>query len=149
MRIPVCVHFFPWNRAPGLTALKSILRELPDATVVIDHFSNMNVLAGPPDYGIDALLRDVAGFPGVYLKFTTIPLARLHASGIDAAPIIARVVELFGVKRVMWGSDIAQTAGSYEYMVGLARRAVRLLDRASQGQVLEGSARAVYGGRWK
>ena len=146
---PVCVHFFPWNRAEGLTALKSILEEIPDLTVVIDHFSNMDTKSGPPDYGIDALLRDVAAFPGVHTKFTTIPLGRLQEAGIDAAPIVARVVELFGAQRVMWGSDITQSPGTYDYMADLGRRAVAFLDEEQRRQVLEGSVRAVYGKNWR
>jgi len=148
MRIPVCVHFFPWNRSAGLAALNSILSELPEMTVVIDHFSNMNVQAGPPHYGVDSLLGDVAAFPGVYIKFTTIPLGRLHAEGRDAAPVLARVLDLFTPERTMWGTDITQTAGTYNYMVGLARAAVRLLDRTQQRQLLEDSVRNVYGSRW-
>lgn len=146
--VPVCVHFFPWNRAGGLTALKSILSELPRLKVVIDHFSNMNVQAGPPDYGVDGLLTEVAQFAGVCVKFTTIPLGRLQAAGIDAAPIIARVVALFGAARIMWGSDITQTAGTYEYMVDLGRKAVRLLDAPTQQALLAGTAQTLYGARW-
>jgi len=146
--VPVCVHFFPWNRTAGLAALKSILTELPRLKVVVDHFSNMNVQAGPPDFGVDRLLTDVAQFEGVHVKFTTIPLGRLQAAGIDAAPIIARVTALFGAARIMWGSDITQTPGTYAYMVDLGRKAVRLLDGATQQALLAGTAQAIYGTRW-
>ena len=145
---PVCVHFFPWNRIEGLTCLKSILDEMPDLTVVVDHFSNMDSRSGPPDYGVDKLLTDVAAFPGVRTKFTTIPLGRLHDAGIDAAPIVARVVKLFDANRVMWGSDITQSPGTYDHMVGLARDAVTQLAKAQRDQVLEGAVRAVYGANW-
>jgi L-fuconolactonase len=148
LSVPVCVHFFPWNRTAGLTALKAILTELPQARVVIDHFSNMSVLGGAPDYGVDGLLGDVAQFAGVNTKFTTIPLGKLATAGVDAAPIVARVVALFGAKRILWGSDISQTAGTYDYMVDLARRAVRLLSPAFQQELLSGTADALYGGRW-
>jgi L-fuconolactonase len=148
LEVPVCVHFFPWNRTAGLTALKAILTELPTLRVVIDHFSNMNVQAGPPEFGVDGLLREVAQFPGVHTKFTTIPLGRLEAAGIDAAPIIARVVELFGPQRVMWGSDITQTPGTYDYMVNLGRKAVRSLSAPAQQALLAGTAHALYGANW-
>ena len=148
LRVPVCVHFFPWNRTAGLTALKAILTTFPDLIVVIDHLSNMNVQAGPPDYGVDALLSEVAAFTGVYVKFTTIPLGRLHTAGVDAAPILARVSQLFGPQRMMWGTDITQTPGTYEYMVGLARHVVRAFDETERMQLTEGSVRAVYGSKW-
>ncbi len=147
--VPVCVHFFPWNRTGGLAALRSILIELPRVQVVIDHFSNMNWQAGPPDYGVDPLLAAVARFAGVHVKFTTIPLGRIQAAGVDAAAIVARVIGLFGAERIMWGSDITQTPGTYEYMVDLGRKAVRQLDGPTRQALLAGTARAVYGARWR
>ncbi len=128
--------------------MKSILDEMPDITVVIDHFSNMDSKSGAPDYGVDKLLSDVAAFPGVALKFTTIPLGRLHDAGIDGAPVVERVVELFGADRVMWGSDITQSPGTYDYMADLGRLSVSLLDDAHKSRILEGTVRAVYGKNW-
>lgn len=143
--IPVCVHLFPWNRRAGLEALRQILGELPRVRVVIDHFSNMNVQAGAPDFGVDAPLSALAEFASVSLKFTTIPLGRLDAAGIDAAPILARVIALFGAERVMWGSDVGQSQGTYEYMVDLAKRAVRDLTASQQEWVLARAGSSVYG----
>jgi L-fuconolactonase len=144
--VPVCVHFFRWNREAGLPALKAVLEEFRDVTVVVDHFSNMACEAGPPDHGLDAIFRAVADFPRVSTKFTTLPLGGLKAQGVDAAPVVRRVVEVFGAERVMWGSDIAQSKGAYDWMVGLGSDAARLLSQDERAQVLGGAAQAVYGG---
>jgi predicted TIM-barrel fold metal-dependent hydrolase len=122
-----------------------VLERFPDTTVVIDHFSNMVAEAGPPDHGVDQLLLDVAAFPKVYTKFTTIPLGGLKAAGIDAAPVVARVVQAFGAHRVMWGSDIAQSPGTYAEMVQLGLDAVRTLGDTERADVLYGATAAVYG----
>jgi L-fuconolactonase len=145
LQVPVCVHFFRWNRAAGLAALQGILATLPRVTVVIDHFSNMVWQSGPPDYGVDEPLLEVAKFPNVYTKFTTLPLGQLEKEGVAAGPIVARVIETFGARRVMWGSDITQSQGTYAYMVGLANRAVAALDETQRNQVLYGSVNDVYG----
>jgi L-fuconolactonase len=145
LQVPVCVHFFRWNREAGLTALKRILDSLSRVTVVIDHFSNMVWQSGPPDYGVDQPLLRVAEFPNVYTKFTTLPLGQLEKEGVAAVPIMARVIETFGARRVMWGSDITQSPGTYAYMVGLANRAVAALDETQRNQVLHGSVNDVYG----
>jgi L-fuconolactonase len=58
---------------------------------------------------------------------------------------VARVIETFGARRVMWGSDITQSQGTYAYMVGLANRAVAALDATQRNQVLYGSVNDVYG----
>jgi L-fuconolactonase len=145
--VPVCVHFFRWNRDVGLLALRKILEQLPDLTVVIDHFSNMAVQSGPPHFGLDEPLLELTRFPNVYTKFTTVPLGQLDKAGTDVAPIVARVVAAFGAKRVMWGSDITQSKGSYAYMVGLANRATASLNETDRNQVLYESANGVYGSK--
>lgn len=146
--IPACVHFFPWNRIEGLARLHDILTALPHLKVVVDHFSNMDVNAGAPDYGLDEALARLADFAGVAVKYTTIPLGRLDKAGVDAASIVKRVVDHFGADRVMWGSDVSQSPGSYDYMAELARRSVAALDAVQQDQVLKGTASALYGRNW-
>jgi L-fuconolactonase len=145
LRVPMCVHFFRWNRTPGLIALKGILQAFPDLVVVIDHFSNLVWQSGPPDYGVDGLLREVAGFPNVYTKFTTIPLGQIEAERIDTTAVLARVIQTFGAHRVMWGSDITQSKGTYAHMVELAQRATAALDDEQRRLVLYGAAEVVYG----
>ena len=145
LAVPVCVHFFKWNRIGGLAALKQILDAQPQTTVVIDHFSNMDWAAGAPDFGLDAALLAMAQFPRVYLKFTTIPLGAIAADGKDAAPILARVIQSFGAHRLLWGSDITQSKGSYAQMVELANRATASLTPQQRSQVLFGAAHDVYG----
>ena len=143
--VPVCVHFFRWNRGIGLPALADLLRDFPQTRVVVDHFSNMVSEAGPPDHGVDALLLRVAEFPKVTTKFTTIPLGQLREQKVDSAAVVKRVVQSFGASRVMWGSDIAQSRGSYSYMVELALEAAAGLSEAERAQVLHGATDAVYG----
>ena len=63
-----------------------------------------------------------------------------------AAPVVQRVVQAFGADRVMWGSDIAQSPGSYAEMVGLGLEATRTLGETDRAQVLYGATAAVYGG---
>jgi L-fuconolactonase len=145
LRVPMCVHFFRWNRTQGLIALKHILQTFPDLVVVIDHFSNLVWQSGPPDYGVDELLLELAGFPNVYTKFTTIPLGQIEAERVDTTAVLARVIQAFGAHRVMWGSDITQSKGTYAHMVGLAQRATAALNAEQRQFVLYGTAEAVYG----
>ncbi len=146
--VPVCVHFFPWNRAEGLTRLAALMSEIPGLSVVVDHFAAIKSDAGPPDHGVDELLEAVAAHDGVSVKFTTIPLGRLDGAGIDFKPVVRRVAALFGPSRMMWGSDITQSPGSYAEMVDLGRRAVEQFTAAEQEQILAGTAQRIYGKGW-
>lgn len=146
--VPICVHFFPWNRSTGLSSLKTILEDIAGLEVVIDHFGAIDSDAGPPDHGVDDLLEAVAAFDGVNVKFTTIPLGRLVDCGIDTRPVVRRVMDLFGAQRMMWGSDITQSPGTYDYMVDLGRQAVDGLASAEQDMILSGTAQRIYGKGW-
>lgn len=148
MDVPVCVHFFPWNRTEGLTRLAQILRDIPHLNVVIDHFAAIKSDAGAPDHGVDELLENVAAFGGVNVKFTTIPLGRLQNAGVDARPVVRRVADLFGPERMMWGSDVTQSPGSYGDMVALGRAAVSEFSGGDQELILGGTAMRVYGKGW-
>ncbi|MCW3838317.1 amidohydrolase family protein [Sphingomonas canadensis] len=148
LEAPVCVHLFPWNRAEGLTCLAGILRDIPNVTVVIDHFGAIASDAGPPDHGVDELLEQVAAFDGTTIKFTTIPLGRLDKAGIDYRPVVERVAALFGPDRMMWGSDITQSPGSYAYMADLGRSSVEGFGAREREQILSGTAERVYGRGW-
>lgn len=142
--IPVCMHFFRWNRLAGLRRLQYILARQPDTKVVIDHLSNMDWAVGPPDYGIDEPLRTIAALPNVFLKFTTIPLGAIAASEHAAHAVLARVIEVFGAHRIMWGSDITQSQGTYTQMVQLARGATDALPESHRVQLLRAVALQVY-----
>jgi predicted TIM-barrel fold metal-dependent hydrolase len=141
--LPLCVHLFPWNRSQGLAAIDAGMAAHPDLAVVIDHFSNLPIdPSGQPQ--IDDALRRVAARPNAVLKFTTIPLGRLARDGIEAGPLVTSMAGLFGPDRLIWGSDVAQSAGTYAKMVALGRAAVRHLAPPEQAAILDGNTRRVY-----
>jgi L-fuconolactonase len=144
--VPVCVHFFRFNRLAGLAALERLLRSRPQVRVVVDHLSNLPAESGPPDYGLDPRLLALVKYPRVTLKFTTIPLGALEEQKLDTSAVLERVAREFGTERLMWGSDVTQSKGSYAYMIGLAARATAGLSSAQRRQVLCGTAQAMYGG---
>ena len=115
---------------------------------MIDHFGAIKSDAGAPDHGVDELLEGVAAFDNVNVKFTTIPLGRLEAAGIDTGPVVSRVMDLFGADRMMWGSDITQSPGTYTEMVALGRRAVEGLGSTEQEALLSKTASRIYGKGW-
>jgi len=146
--IPVCVHFFPWNRIAGLTRLSAILKAFPKLNVVVDHLGAISGNDEPPHFGVDALLENLAPFEGVTLKFTTIPLGRLYTSGIGCQPLLRHIADIFGVQRMLWGSDITQSPGSYAHMTLLARQAVSAFKPSEQDELLAGTSRRLYGKAW-
>jgi L-fuconolactonase len=144
--IPVRLHFFRWNRAACLPAVIPLLERFRQTRVVIDHLSNLSAEAGPPDYGLDAALAALIDYGNCYLLLSTINLARLAAGGMAPAPVLERLVAAFGAGRIMWGSDIGQSKGTYAELCGYARAAVSTLTETDRRLVLGGTGRAVYAG---
>jgi predicted TIM-barrel fold metal-dependent hydrolase len=143
--ISVCFHLMRWNRAQCLAGLKEMCMRFPNTKVVVDHFSNLIGEQGAPDYGVDQPLQELVAFPNVYQKFTMINIGKLADLGLPCAPVVRRMVDVFGAGRVMWGSDVAQSKGAYAEMVRLGKDAVALLDETEARHVIHQTASAVYG----
>lgn len=148
-RASVCLHVYRWNRVEAMRALVDVAREFHDVPIIVDHVSNLAAEEGAPNHGIDEALAALVPLANVSFKFTTINYGKLKAAAIDAAPVTSAVVARFGAGRVMWGSDVAQSPGSYAELVQLGTDATAGLDAASRRAVLHDTGLSVYGGKWK
>jgi len=137
---PIGVHLFPSNRASGLEALCHLVARYPTVDVVVDHLAN-GVRPEADDHGIDAPLKALIEAPQVSLKFTAIPLA---AVGNRAAEVLERYVALVGAERMMWGTDVTQSPGSYRDLVALTLAAVSGFREEQRAAMLGGTASRVY-----
>ncbi len=90
---------------------RSLVAELPDLTVVIEHLAGA-VEGMEPPYRMfrEALL--LAGYPNTYIKvpglgeFSPRPSVMRPAFGFDQTPpLIELAYRAFGPRRMMWGSD--------------------------------------------
>lgn len=141
--LSMCLHVYRWNRGDVLRALPAVVRAFPDVPVVLDHLAALEVEGQAPDAESDLLLA-LADAPRVYLKVTTLNFARIVAAGRDPEPLIGWLAEYFGPDRVLWGSDVTQTKGTYDEMWAIARRAVSGLSGPDGEKILGGTAAALY-----
>jgi predicted TIM-barrel fold metal-dependent hydrolase len=89
----------------ALPAVRRRCENFPDTPVVIDHLARIG-LAGPIiDRDIQALCA-LARYPKVKVKVSAFDaLGEKKPPHLDLAPLIKRVHEAFGPKRLMWGTD--------------------------------------------
>jgi predicted TIM-barrel fold metal-dependent hydrolase len=143
--------FAVWERALDLGAhlivtimnhqlphLHRFLEAFPDATLSLDHCAF-------PDPAAPATLFELARYPNLHMKVTThlIDAATEHAG--DPATFMARLVEVFGAERLMWGSDFCQTHDRpYAALVALAHRAFDGLPPAARDAILGGTAARLF-----
>jgi len=143
LKVSVCVHMFQGVRDQALAALETLATRFSHTDIVIDHMSNLRVDA--PDLGFDTYLAALALHKRVYLKFTTINEHRIQAAKADPKAVMARAKEMFGANRLVWGSDLGQSAGSFPDMVGVAKHFVSDFTPEERDDALYHATRQVYG----
>lgn len=160
LQLPVAIIFFVRHLSYNLPALKLIAELFPQLPIVIDHLgvphgSNYEVrwtreqglpapYLGAPDFGIGPGLLALRPCRNVYYKLTGINFERFTDNGVDPAAFVRRFVDEFGADHLMWGSDIGQTQGPYERLVGEIRAATAQLSAEERGWVLSKTATQVY-----
>jgi predicted TIM-barrel fold metal-dependent hydrolase len=99
--LALCVLINP----EALPALRRRCENFPDTPVVIDHFARVG-MAGPVTENDTQALCALAGYQRVKVKVSAFyALGEKKPPHLDLAPLIKRVHEAFGPKRLMWGSD--------------------------------------------
>ncbi len=89
----------------ALPAVQRRCENFPDTPVVIDHFARVG-MAGPVTENDMQALCALARYPRVKVKVSAYyALGEKKPPHLDLAPLIKRVHEAFGPKRLMWGSD--------------------------------------------
>jgi L-fuconolactonase len=160
-RLPVAIIFFHYHLPYALPALGLIAELFPDLPIIVDHVgcghaSTPEVVwgrergydmdaPGAPDYGLEAI-APLAAHRNVSFKLTQINVHRLRDAGISPGALVRRLTDLYGPDRLVWGSDIGQSGGTYQEMAANALEAGSLLDQAEKALFFYGNAAAIYGG---
>ena len=144
LSLAVVVMNTPPGRLPAVVnACVRLAGEHPAVRLVLDQLGWPEP-AGAPEYGIDALHRSLAPVSNVYFKFSSINLQQLAKAGVAAPALLRHVVDVYGADRVMWGSDIGHTPGSYASQVSAGIEAVAQLNAEEQRKVLRDSGLRVF-----
>jgi L-fuconolactonase len=143
LNVPLAVHFSESSQAEGVRLLCGLLEQFPRVRVVLDHVGNPAWHEGPPHYGLGSVV-DLARFDRLFVKFATVNLVRLEAAGVEPQLIMRQLIDTFGARRIMWGSDAPNTPGDYTRMV--QRMCVALADVSEEDQrwIWADTARNLY-----
>lgn len=127
-----------------LHSLDPMCAQHPDTTVVIDHFGHID-MAKPETV---AALTRLARHPNVYVKVSGFyKFGDRKAPYEDLAPMIRRVVDAFGPKRLMWASDLPyqlNNGNTYADAVDLIRNGLKDLSDADRRAILRDTAAGVF-----
>lgn len=129
----------------------TLLERYPSMRVVIDHCMKPRIrdnLDGPHVFQdwADGMSR-LAEQTNAYCKFSGLVTEANDGWGIDdIRPFAGHVLESFGAKRVMWGSDwpVCQLQASYDEWRSLAETLTAHLSEDDQARVFGGTANEFY-----
>lgn len=139
LQIPVCIQI----RADGLPALRNLLTQFPKAIVLLDHFARPELQGGAP-YAAAQSLFDLAQFDNLHFKLTT-HITRDSKLGLaDSASFFKKVVDVFGARRIAWGSNFPANTGSLKDHLNEALDAAQSLSISDQEWIFSKTAHALY-----
>jgi predicted TIM-barrel fold metal-dependent hydrolase len=134
----------------GPDALPSIDRmctKYPDTPVVIDHLARIGSDGSIRDADV-RLLCGLAKHKDVKVKISAFyALGRKQAPYTDLAPLIRRVFEDYGPRRLMWASDCpfqVQNGHSYATSISLIREGLPFLSQEDREWILGRTAASVF-----
>ncbi len=118
-----------------LPLVRTLCALAPDVPIALDHCGFVDLL------GDTSALDALADVPNLYCKVTTTMLEPALHVGRDPRDVLERLCEVFGVDKLMWGSDYPQHHSEpYTSIVDLARHSCSRLSAAEQARFLGGTA---------
>lgn len=119
----------------------------PGQKFVIDHIAKPAIKTGnSPDWQKD--IKAIAEYENVYCKISGMVTEAdwKHWKKEDFTPYIDTVVNAFGTKRIMYGSDwpVCQVAASYGDMLGIVQQYFSRFSAAEQADFFGGNACSFY-----
>lgn len=122
--------------------IESMADRFRSLRIVLDHIF-MPVVTDP-DFGIGAGFRGLAARDNIFVKWTSLNMDIIRERGIAPESVLRRAVDFFGADKVMWGSDIGTSSGTYKEMVRRAIDSTRLLTPEERRKVLHDTGRRVF-----
>lgn len=112
----------------GLPQVTALARRFPNVPIILDHLGRPDPTDGPP-YGAAQSLFDMADLPSIHLKLTPRIMGDCVKGQADPATWFGKLAEVFGARRMAWGSNYPTPAGTLAEIKATARdRLVSLPD---------------------
>ena len=144
LRVAICPLIDP-HRLPDLAWQCA---RFPETPVIIDHLARIGMTWPADDNDVRALCT-LAVFPEVRVKLSGFyALGERRPPHTELAPLVRRVYEAFGARRLLWGSDVPfhLTRETYENGISLIRDRLDFLSTEDREWILGRTARELFFG---
>ena len=125
-----------------LPRLYGVMEKFPQIPVAVDHLGNAQ-LEESDRLGPEVLA--LGDLPNAYAKLSTVNFDFAAKKGVPVAEYFGPLIEKFGARRLMWGSNYPNTYDRpYDVMVNLARNAFSYLPAVDQEAIFGGTALSLW-----
>ena len=135
-------------RSRELPAAHRAVEQLPQLSFVVDHAAKPAIRAGAWEPW-STRIAAMAALPNVTCKLSGLVTEAAYPSWtVDhLAPYVARLVDLFGPARLLFGSDwpVCELAGEYVDVYAAVRELVAFLSESDRAQIFGETAISFYG----
>ncbi len=128
---------------PSVPALIELVEKYPNVRMVLDHLLEPEMDEGD-HFGLDENYEKLIPYDRVSFKWTSINLDICRESGIPADKVLRKAVDMYGADRLMWGSDIGTSSGTYKDMVQRMIDSAALLTEAEKKAVYHDTGKRVF-----
>ncbi|MBP6783461.1 MAG: amidohydrolase [Verrucomicrobiales bacterium] len=131
----------------SLPVIQEMCKKYPETPVVIDHFARVGMTGTVDEKALGRLLA-LAECENTFVKISAFyALGRKKPPYTDLAPMIRRVRDAFGSKRLMWGSDCpyqVQGEHTYKASVDLVQEGLDFLSAGEKADIMKGTAEKFF-----
>jgi predicted TIM-barrel fold metal-dependent hydrolase len=122
--------------------IESMADRFPNLQIVLDHIFLPSL--GEESFGIGADYKGLADRDNIYVKWTSLNMDAIHMANVAPEDVLRVAVDFFGAHKVMWGSDIGTSSGTYQDMVARAHASTVHLTDDEKRLVLHDTGRRVF-----
>lgn len=127
----------------GLPQVRALAERFPNVPIILDHLARPEVADGPP-YAAAQSLFDLAEIPSIYLKLTPRIMGDSVKGAASAETFFPKLVEVFGARRLAWGSNFPTSPGELFEILATARQRLASLSTENQDWIFGKTALSLY-----
>lgn len=137
--LPMCIQTGPI----GLQQVTALAKRFPSVPIILDHLARPDITDGPP-YRAAQSLFDLVSLPSIYLKLTPRIMSDSTKGAATPETFFPKLVEMFGAKRLAWGSNFPTSPGTLAEIKATARKRLAMLSEQDREWIFAKTAQTLY-----
>ncbi len=127
----------------GLGAVRALATRFPWVPIILDHLGRPDVTDGPP-YAAAQSLWDLADVETIFFKLTPRIMGDSRKGAATPDTLFPRLVEVFGARRLAWGSNFPTSPGTLKEIKATAEDRLATLSDEDREWIFGRTAETLY-----